>query len=112
MSWLNEFLRKYHNSPTPLLYLEDGAVLSVQAVANSYNRTNVNLDEDVVYTHITAYVIVGEMPLSWKNKCMPTPRKVCTGHTQVPIELVHYFIASHGGVDYEKTLGGEDVLVK
>ena len=113
MSWLNEFLLENHDNEAPLLYLNDGTTLSVQ-VWNwlRYHLKLSIIDQTAFYTHVSVNKLSTDAPQSWEPYRTRLGIMGGTFYRYIPIELVHYFIASHGGIDYEKTLGGGNVLVE
>ena len=113
MSWLNGFLLANHNNEAPLLYLNDGAILSVQVWNWLRHHLRLSIiDQKAFYTHVSVDKISIEPPQSWEPYRTNISIMGGTVYRYIPIELVHYFIASHGGIDYEKTLGGRDVLAE
>ena len=112
MSWLNDFLRNYYITQAPLLHLKDGTTLSVQVGPGLYHTARTGDDGKQLYTHVEVGYPTGPIPPSWMPYCEDKLAPNNTIYSFLPIELVHYFIASHGGVDYEKTLGDGDVMVE
>ena len=106
MSWLNEFLLQYQNSKVPRLHLADGTTLSVQVGVGIYYRSKRNAEGRVVFTHVEVPYLSTDAPPSWETYQKTFKHSLTGIYAFLPIELVHYFIASHGGIDQEKTYGG------
>ena len=107
MSWLNEFLHKHTCNRVPPIFLNDGTSLSVQIWFGHFYTNEHASGIATEYCYVTANIPMQDMPPSWATYCISD-----RVYMKVPIELVHYFIASHGGIDYEKTLGDGNVLAE
>ena len=104
MSWLNSFLLQYQNSKVPRLHLADGTTLSVQVGVGIYYRSKRNAEGRVVFTHVEVPYLSTDAPPGWGAYQKTFEQSLTSIYAFLPIELVHYFIASHGGIDQEKTL--------
>lgn len=83
----------------PTIHCADGTTLSVQASRNHYCSPRNN---EGPYTKVEVGYPTASPPEIWKQY----------GESDVPIygwapiELVYFYIASHGGIDYETTFDG------
>lgn len=85
---------------TPLIRCMDGTTLSVQASTNHYCEPRNNFGP---YTHVEVGYPSKEPPDTWSPYAEEPNEPTKTIYTYIPIELVNFFIASHGGIDYKAT---------
>lgn len=86
---------------TPLIHCVDGTTLSVQASTNHYCEPRNNFGP---YTRVEVGYPSEEPPDTWSPYAEEEPNEPTkTIYAYIPIELVNFFIASHGGIDYETT---------
>lgn len=87
-----------YRSHMPKLYLKDGVSVSVQASTLHYCSPKNNTGP---YTHVELGYIEGcEIPAAFMEYGEPDSSIFAF----VPMYLIEFFIAAHGGIDAEKTL--------
>lgn len=93
----------HHKVMMPRLICEDGTTLSVQASAAHYcspqNNSGPYKAVEVGYPSVAP-------PLAWEQYAEDGGTPTVTAYGYVPLELVSFYIASHGGIDADKTFEG------
>lgn len=84
----------------PCIICEDGTTLSVQASALFYAHPRTNRGP---YTAVEVGFPSVAPPLAWKEYAEDWENPTGTVYGYVPLELVSFYIASHGGINVDKT---------
>lgn len=84
----------------PRIVCEDCTTLSVQASALHYAHPRTNRGP---YKAVEVGFPSVEPPLAWEKYAEDWERPTGTVYKYVPLELVSFFIASHGGINVDKT---------
>lgn len=87
----------------PCIICEDGTALSVQASAMYYAKPRTNRGP---YTAVEVGFPSVAPPLAWKEYAEDWETPTDTVYGYVPLELVSLYIASHGGINVDKTFEG------
>lgn len=92
-----------HKVMMPLIICEDGTTVSVQASALHYAHPRTNRGP---YTAVEAGYPSVEPPLTWEKYAEDWGNPTGTVYAYIPLELVSFYIASHGGINVDKTFEG------
>lgn len=92
-----------HKVMMPRIVCEDGTTVSVQASAFYYAHPRTNRGP---YKAVEVGFPSAEPPLAWEQYAEDWGRPTSTVYKYVPLELVSFFIASHGGINVDKTFEG------
>lgn len=87
----------------PCIICEDGTTVSVQASAFHYAHPRANRGP---YKGVEVGFPSVEPPLAWEKYAEDWKNPTDTVYAYVPLELVSLFIASHGGINVDKTFEG------
>lgn len=87
----------------PWIICADGTTLSVQASEHMYCSPRNN---EGPYRSVEVGFPSVEPPEIWRQYAEDPDHPTATVYAYVPIELVSFFIASHGGIDIERTFAG------
>lgn len=90
-----------YKANVPTIYCVDGTALSVQASRNHYCSPR---NDEGPYTKVEVgypSVLPPDLWNEYREDDIPI-------YGWVPIELVYFYIASHGGIDFERTFDGFD----
>ena len=85
----------------PPIICADGTKLSVQASQHHYSTPRSNKGP---YTHVEVGFPSREVPHAWLEYAEDKTKPLNTVYAHIPLELVHFYIAAHGGINYDKTL--------
>lgn len=95
----------------PTIVCRDGTTLSVQAGTHNYCSPRDNYGP---YREVEVGYPSQPVPSTWRPYADADPEDWVDGvsgpeivFAYIPIELVHFYIASHGGIDHERTFGKE-----
>lgn len=102
----SEFSRKVS---MPRIVCEDGTTVSVQASALHYAHPRTNRGP---YTAVEVGFPSVAPPLAWERYAEDWGNPTDTVYGYVPLELVSFFIASHGGIDVDKTFKGFEFRIR
>lgn len=92
-----------HKLLMPGIVCKDGTKLSVQASAMHYSHPRNNRGP---YKTVEVGYPTAEPPLAWKQYAEDWEDPTVTVYGYVPLELVCFYIAAHGGIDADKTFEG------
>lgn len=87
----------------PKIVCTDGTTLSVQASEYMYCSPR---DNKGPYSSVEVGFPSVEPPEIWQQYAEEPDRPTDTVYTYIPIELVSFFIARHGGIDTDRTFAG------
>lgn len=87
----------------PQIVCADGTKLSVQASEHHYSSPRNNFGP---YKAVEVGFPTSEVPSTWLEYAEDKDNPLRTVYAYIPIELVHFYIGAHGGIDYDKTLKG------
>lgn len=87
----------------PHIICEDGTTLSVQASALHYSHPR--LDRGPYKAVEVGFPSVAP-PLAWQKYAENWEYPTGTVYAYIPLELVSFYIASHGGINMDKTFEG------
>lgn len=87
----------------PQIVCADGTTLSVQASEYMYCTPR---DNKGPYSSVEVGYPSVEPPEIWQQYAEDPDRPTDTVYAYVPIELVSFFIARHGGIDTDRTFAG------
>jgi len=92
-----------HKAMMPRIICEDGTTLSVQASALHYASPRTNRGP---YKAVEVGFPSVEPPLAWEQYAEDWGDPTGTVYGYIPLELVSFYIASHGGINVDKTFEG------
>lgn len=92
-----------HKVQMPRIVCEDGTTLSVQASARHYASPRTNRGP---YKAVEVGFPSVEPPLTWEEYAEDWGNPTGTVYAYIPLELVSFYIASHGGINVDKTFEG------
>lgn len=92
-----------HKVRMPRIICEDGTTLSVQASALHYASPRTNRGP---YTAVEVGFPSVAPPLAWEKYAEDWENPTDTVYAYIPLELVYFYIASHGGINADKTFEG------
>ena len=92
-----------HKVMMPRIICEDGTTISVQASALHYAHPRTNRGP---YTAVEVGFPSVKPPLTWKQYAEDWENPTDTVYAYIPLELVSFYIASHGGINVDKTFKG------
>lgn len=92
-----------HKVQTPRIVCEDGTTVSVQASALHYAHPRTNRGP---YKAVEVGFPSVAPPLTWERYAEDWKNPTGTVYAYIPLELVSFFIASHGGINADKTFEG------
>jgi len=87
----------------PRIICKDGTTVSVQASEFHYSLPNSNRGP---YKAVEVGFPSVAPPLAWERYAENWENPTDTVYRFVPLELVSFYIASHGGIDVDKTFEG------
>jgi hypothetical protein len=87
----------------PRIICNDGTTISVQASAHHYAHPRSNRGP---YKAVEVGFPSVAPPLAWEQYAENWESPTHTVYGYVPLELVSFYIASHGGIDADKTFEG------
>lgn len=86
--------------PAPRIFFADGVSVSIQASEHTYATPRNN---EGPYTHFEVGYPSERPPETWKQHAEDWENPTETVYSYVPIEMLIFYIAAHGGVDMKKT---------
>jgi len=89
-----------HKVMMPRIICEDGTTISVQASALHYAHPRTNRGP---YTAVEVGFPSVKPPLAWEQYAEDWENPTDTVYAYIPLELVSSYIASHGGINVDKT---------
>lgn len=92
-----------HKVRMPRITCKDGTTVSVQASALHYAHPRTNHGP---YKAVEVGFPSVAPPLAWEGYAEDWENPTATVYGYIPLELVSFFIASHGGIDVDKTFEG------